>query len=105
MTSNRARQLKRERQRLRRNQVARDHDTRQMQQQQSIAAARRDWSQKRRRHAIAYVMLGIAALLAVSHAFEHFGMFHLMSAGLEDLLIGWPMAAVLAISGAIIYGT
>ena len=54
---------------------------------------------------LAYVMFAVAAVLAVSHVFEHFGTFQLMSPGLEDLLIGWPMAGMLAVSGAIIYGT
>jgi hypothetical protein len=50
-------------------------------------------------------MFAVAVVLAVSHFFEHYGALRLMSSGLEDLFIGWPMAAILALSGAIIYGT
>ena len=105
MVSNRARQLKRERQRVDRKRSTRAEAARDTQRLQATAEARHDWRQRRRRHAIAYVLFAVAVVLAVSHAFEHFGTFRLMSAGLEDLLIGWPMAVVLAVTGAIIYGT
>ena len=104
MPSNRARQLKRERQRMQRSRSAHEDGARETQRQQMIAAARRDSSRHRRRHAIAFILYGVAAILAVSHAFEHFGTFTVMSPGLSDLLIGWPMAALMALTGAIIYG-
>lgn len=105
MTSNRARQLKRERQQVERKRSAQGAVARETQHQQAIAAARENWSRRRRRHRIAYVMYAVAAVMAVAHVFEHGGAFNLMSPGLEDILIGWPMAAVLALVGAIVYGT
>ena len=105
MTSNRVRQLKRERQRVQRKRSARELTARATQHQQAMAAAKEDGKRRRRRHAAAYIMFAVAMVLALSHAFEHFGTIRLMSAGLEDLLIGWPMAAALALVGAIVYGT
>jgi hypothetical protein len=105
MVSNRARQLKRERQRVDRKRGTRAARARDTQLLQATADARQSWRQRRRRHAIAYVMFAVAVVLAVSHFFEHYGALRLMSSGLEDLFIGWPMAAILALSGAIIYGT
>lgn len=53
----------------------------------------------------AYALWAIAAILAIGHFFEHAQVFQLMSPGLQDLLIGWPMAGLLALLGAIRYGT
>ena len=50
-------------------------------------------------------MWAVAAVMAVGHFFEHTGTIHLMSSGLQDLLVGWPMAGAIAVVGAIVYGT
>ncbi len=105
MTSDRARQLKRERRRLERKRAAREATQRETQHQQAIAAAKREAQHRGRRHAIAYRMFTVAALIAVGHVFEHAGTFNVMSLALEDLLIGWPMAGAIALGGAIVYGT
>ncbi len=36
---------------------------------------------------------------------EHAEVLRLMSPTLEDLVIGWPTAALLALAGGIVYGT
>jgi hypothetical protein len=102
--SNRARQLKKERQQLQRKRAARDAVARETQMQQAMAAATQDWSRRRRRHAIAYTLYAVAAVMAIAHFFEHADTFNVMSPALADLLIGWPMAGLLAFIGAIIYG-
>jgi len=45
------------------------------------------------------------ALVAVGHFFEHAEVLHLMSPKLEDMVIGWPTAALLALTGGVVYGT
>lgn len=105
MTSNRARQLKRERQQLERKRATREASARDTQHLQAIAAARREVQHRGRRHAIAYCMFAVAALIAVAHVFEHADTFSIISLALEDLLIGWPMAGAIALGGAIVYGT
>lgn len=105
MASNRRRQLKRERQQLDRRKTAQRSGARETQAQQKVAAAQLDIARRHRRHVQAYVLYGIAIVIAVGHFFEHAHAFQLMSPGLEDLLIGWPMAAFLALVGAMRYGT
>lgn len=70
-----------------------------------MAAARRDVRDRRRRHTIAFALYALAAVIAIGHFFEHAGTLNLMALSLEDIFIGWPMAGVLAVTGAIVYGT
>jgi di/tricarboxylate transporter len=51
------------------------------------------------------VLVSLAIVIAVAHLFEHSGSLVLMSQGLEDLLIGFPTAALLAIIGLVRLGT
>ena len=80
-------------------------DARETQRQQALAAARHDFARQVRRHRAAYALWVLAIVLAVSHIFEHTNTIRLMSPGAEDVLIGWPMAGVLALVGGIVYGT
>ncbi len=77
---------------------------RETQRQQAIAAARRDESKRRRRHTIAYSLYAVAVVMAIAHFFEHAGTITPMAPALSDILIGWPMAGALAITGAIVFG-
>ena len=62
--------------------------------------------QRQKRHRIeAAALFALAAIIAITHFFEHAGTLQIASQGLEDLLLGYPMAAVLAIFGAIRLGT
>ena len=101
----RARQLRRQRQRVERRRTAESGRALETQQAQREAAARQSYQQQQRRHRIAYVFFAVAAVMAVSHVFEHAGAYRLLSPGLDDLAVGWPMAGVIAVVGAIIYGT
>ncbi len=103
--SSRARQLRRQRQQVERRRAAREEAAEGTRRQQEIAAAQRDFAHQQRRNRIAYVLWVVAGLLAVSHIFEHTGTIELISQGFEDLLLGWPMAGLLAIVGGIVYGT
>ena len=105
MPSERQRQLRRERKALERRREARETDARETQRLQAVAEARRAYRHRQHRHVAAFGIWGIAVVIAVTHFAEHAGSIRLMSPGLEDLLIGWPMAAVLGIVGAFVYGT
>ena len=104
MSSARQRQLRRERQQVDRRRAAREPIARETQRQQAQAALQADLQRQHRRHLIAYAMFALAAVIAVGHFFEHWGAVELMAPALQDLLIGWPMAGLLAVSGAMIYG-
>lgn len=105
MTGSSRQQFHREQKALERRRAARDKDARETQRQQMVAELRRDFGRRRRRHIAAAIIWVVAALIAVSHFFEHAGTVQIMSPLLEDLLLGWPMAALLAVGGAVIYGT
>jgi len=105
MASGRSQQSRREKKQVERRQSATEVDARETQRLQAIAAAQRDCASRRRRHRRAYALWILAVVLAVTHVFEHTNTIRVMSSGLEDLLIGWPMAIVLAMVGGIVYGT
>ena len=65
---------------------------------------RRAYISRRHHHIAAFALWGGAVVVAVTHFFEHLNLFQVMSSGLEDLLIGWPMAIVAALVGAIVWG-
>ena len=43
-------------------------------------------------------------MVAVTHILEHAGVFQVMSPGLQDLLIGYPTAGIIAVAGGIVLG-
>lgn len=104
MSSDRSRQLRRERQALKRRSAVREGRASETQRQQAEAEARREYQNQRRRHIAAFALLAFAAVMAISHLFGHAGVFEPLSPKLADLLIGWPMAMLIAIVGAIVYG-
>jgi len=105
--SNRARQLRRARQQVERRRNARATGAHETQKKQAAAEAQRDFALQHRRHVRAYVLFAVGGLLATYHLMEHLGVVPPISgsAGLDDFVAGWPLAAVLAIVGAITYGT
>lgn len=104
MVSERAKQQRHEKQERKRREAARAVQASETQKQQAEAAARRAFQETRKRHAIAYGLFAVAAVIAVSHFFEHAGLIQPLPPALADLLIGWPMAALLALVGGIVYG-
>lgn len=100
-------QGRRQRQQVERRRERQQAEARKTQQQQAEAAIRDDFSRRRRRHAVAYMLLILAGVLAVYHLFEHLDIVPAMtgSSGLDDIVAGWPLAGLLAITGAIKYGT
>ena len=104
MPSSRERQLRRDHLRAERRRAADEPVLADSKREQAIAAARKSLAAAQRRHRIAYGVWIVAALIIVGHFFEHANTIRIMSPGLEDLLIGWPMGGMLAIVGGIIYG-
>lgn len=54
---------------------------------------------------LAYVLFTLAPIVIVTHILEHVGVFQLFSPGLEDVLVGYPTAFVMAVMGGIALGT
>ena len=73
---------------------------------QAQAAIREDFSRRRRRHAIALMMVILAVVLGVYHFFEHLDTVPAMtgSSSADDIFVGWPMAMALAVGAAVVYG-
>jgi len=105
MGSYRAKQLRRERQRTARRRAEQATEARKTQELQAQAEARRELSHQLRRHVLAWGLWAVATVVAVGHFFEHAEVLRLMSPKVEDLVIGWPTAALLALAGGIVYGT
>lgn len=73
------------------------------QRDQERAASRRPSPRAQRaRRTIGWVLVGLGVVLAVSHWLTHIGAWDFASQGIEDLVAGYPMAALLAIGGAIV---
>jgi hypothetical protein len=56
----------------------------------------------RARRTIGWVLVGLGVMVGVSHWLTHIGAWDFASQGIEDLVAGYPMAALLAIGGAIV---
>lgn len=54
-----------------------------------------------RRRAFGWALVGIGVGIGVSHWLAHLGLLY-ESTGLNDLLIGYPMAAAFGIGGAVV---
>lgn len=55
------------------------------------------------RRVLAWSLFGLALVIAIQHIFAHLGKPILsFSMGLQDLVIGWPMAGVIALVGLLI---
>lgn len=59
----------------------------------------------RRTKVLGWSLLGLAVMVALSHALDHGGAFHLFSdQGVEDLTIGYPTAGLLALGTVVLLG-
>ena len=65
------------------------------------AALRAEFARRTRRRNTSIVLFAVAVVMAVAHFFEHMGVINLFSPALEDVLIGWPMAGLLAVVAAV----
>lgn len=58
-----------------------------------------------RRWKIGAVLLVLAVAMALVHAAEHVGVFTAISPHLDDLVLGWPMAMIIAFGAAVLMGS
>jgi hypothetical protein len=58
----------------------------------------------RKRQWIAGSLFTAGAIVGVSHIVEHAGVFQVFSPGIDDVAIGYPMAGLLVVYGAIKLG-
>jgi hypothetical protein len=56
----------------------------------------------RRRRFVGWSLVGLGVAIGVQHLFSHLGFFHVISPGWDDLVVGYPMAALLGITGQIV---
>lgn len=56
-----------------------------------------EYRRERRRQVLGWILVGIGVAMALLHVITHLGQLHLLaSAGWQDLLLGYPMAFVIA---------
>ncbi|MEU0510975.1 MULTISPECIES: hypothetical protein [Amycolatopsis] len=68
----------------------------------AYTAAYRRWLIGR---AFGWVLMAVGVVMAVVHIGAHLGNFSLLpTAGMQDLLLGWPMAGLLFTTGAVFAG-
>ncbi len=92
MPKSKGRQVKR------RKPSARARET-QVEQVQAEQLRTRSYASYRRRRFASWALIIAGVVVGVSHWFEHFGLLKIFSLGVEDLLIGYPTGALLAIGG------
>lgn len=71
----------------------------QVEQAQSETLRTRSYTSYRRRRFISWGLIVAGVVVGVSHWFEHFDLIEIFSPGVQDLLIGYPTAALLAVGG------
>lgn len=59
-------------------------------------------AQYRRRRAAGWALVALGVAIGVQHWLAHLGLFHVISPGWDDLVVGYPMAALLVIVGSIV---
>jgi len=60
------------------------------------------YRRERRRRILGWVLVALGAAMAAVHMVSHLGRLKIV--GYQDLLIGYPMAAVLVLAGFIVVG-
>lgn len=61
-----------------------------------------EYRRERRRRVVGWALVGIGAVMAVVHMITHLGRLQII--GMQDLLIGYPMAVVLVLAGFMLVG-
>ena len=56
----------------------------------------------RRRRIVGWSLVGLGVAIGIQHLFSHMGFFQVISAGWDDLLVGYPIAAALGIAGSVV---
>ena len=89
--------------------VAKGRDKRREARARATQAAQREAERRRlsptahqRRRLIGWTLVVLAVAVGVTHWLSHLGTWDFASQGVEDLIAGYPMAAVLGVGGAIV---
>lgn len=61
-----------------------------------------EYQRERRRRIAGWALVGIGTVMALVHMITHLGKLQII--GMQDLLIGYPMAAVLILVGFLVMG-
>lgn len=61
-----------------------------------------EYQRERRRRIGGWILVGIGTVMAVVHMITHLGRLQII--GMQDLLIGYPMAAVVVLAGFLLVG-
>jgi hypothetical protein len=72
--------------------------------EETLATKHKGWRAKRRERMLGWSLVGVAVVVGVSHLLTHVGVWGFASQGVMDLVAGYPMAALLGITGAIVLG-
>ena len=56
----------------------------------------------RRRRIVGWSLVGLGVAIGIQHLISHMGSFQVISAGWDDLLVGYPIAAALGIAGSVV---
>jgi hypothetical protein len=56
----------------------------------------------RRRRVIGWTLVALGVVVGVQHLLHHMGFWTLVSPGVDDLIAGYPLAAILGVGGAIL---
>jgi hypothetical protein len=56
----------------------------------------------RRRRIVGWSLVGLGVAIGVQHLFSHMGFFQVISAGMDDLVVGYPIAAALGIADSVV---
>jgi hypothetical protein len=55
-----------------------------------------------RRRVLGWVLVGLGVVVFVQHLVSHAGFFTLVSPGVDDIIAGYPLAALLGVIGAVV---
>lgn len=56
----------------------------------------------RRRRLLGWSLVGLGVVVGVQHWLSHLGLFSVISPGVDDVVVGYPLAGLLGIAGAIV---
>ena len=68
----------------------------------SASTKRMSYRKRRNRRVGGWVLVSIGTFVGITHWFSHLGFLHIASPAVQDLAIGYPMAVLLIVVGAML---
>jgi hypothetical protein len=56
----------------------------------------------RRWRILGWTLVGMGVIVGVQHLISHLGVFNLISPGVDDIVVGYPMAGALGVAGILV---